>query len=494
MNKIPNLNLFQNNSFEMNSEFLEKMDVADQATRVTLANFMINNKTDLHKKINQLGLDVVNLKLEKKIKEIKSDTTGIIGFFKYLFRPTVKAEKQLQLEQMIILQEFIKNIKKVKNIQENEILPSKEFENQIEEEEPILTPSKLAAQIETKISPFNEGIESIAFSGLETILIEEEKPSILPSPLPPAPMIGAPPPPPAPPMPGAPPVIVKKKFDQEPDAPSIILPGKTGAKKLESLSIKELKKEIEKIEKFVGKLSEVLQPIEEIVTEAAELEEKIKEKTQEQNQLKSEIADLEKKKAILEQPQEICFFKFKVKAGEELDFPLYSDEKFEEINCELKKLGAKSLSHAHRKSDYKDKIVEDLNNAQKKKNFLDTIIKNDKEKQETIQKEKNNGILFCEYEENLKKKREILGEWERALKKRREQLTKRLKPPEKSNLKDKKMLPAEKKSLVLSISEAITHNDYLAERSDLLALKALEENQNAQIKLRGEEFHRELSS
>lgn len=112
---FPIIDIQISHPIEINAENIEYMDVSDRETIIKLSNFIINKKYDPTNELHKLGFQNINLKLNHKINEIKSDNTGVKSYFNYyfgyFFRPNVIAdEKQSQLARMETLKKFIEPI------------------------------------------------------------------------------------------------------------------------------------------------------------------------------------------------------------------------------------------------------------------------------------------------------------------------------------------------------------------------------------------------
>lgn len=76
-----------------------------------VSNFIVlSSKKDIYEKEQLFGLGQLDQKLEREIQEIKSDTTGFLAFFRYLFHSTAKAQKELLVERMSMLRDFIDQV------------------------------------------------------------------------------------------------------------------------------------------------------------------------------------------------------------------------------------------------------------------------------------------------------------------------------------------------------------------------------------------------
>jgi hypothetical protein len=504
MNKISSISISQpgihisdnKKEISINANNIQGMDISNRETLYKISNFIINireknrEKGILPNSSDSFLLGKISVQLSQKIKEMASNTTGIFGFLRYLFHPRAQKEKKIQVESMQILQGFITDIcnaqpkpsKRHQILQTNVLKELQNKFNKMPKQDQGAQPEKPTQQANKDLITHSDSPHDLQVK-IELPVVEitensQEK----------APIIQIIPNIPPPPLPKATP-IAKKLFTGEPKkVPDIKLAGQPGAQKVEMLSEVDLEKEIREIDTFVNAMKEALTPIETALREEGNLKEHIEEANQEQNQQISLINNLKAMVEILKQPGDISYLKFKIKTGEERKLPLFSDDKFTEYNEKLTRAGAQPLSDKYRKSTVLNDIEKSLQEEITKNEQTNKNIESLTKQRALILEEKNNQIPFKEYAEVLKTKKKLLETWERALAARRKQLEK-LSMPLKNTSSATETLFKRARS---SIQDIINQNDNLTKLEDLQALIQIENNQSAQIKLKGDMYYKDL--
>jgi hypothetical protein len=89
-----------------NAHNVRKLSDTSLESMSKLANYITAHKDTMSPDQSHL----IHLQLTLHISKLESETTGLLAFFKFLFRPSEKAEKQRQLEYMTVLNQFVSEI------------------------------------------------------------------------------------------------------------------------------------------------------------------------------------------------------------------------------------------------------------------------------------------------------------------------------------------------------------------------------------------------
>ncbi len=211
-----------------------------------IINFLRENKAKLlDSNMDQNLLHILDEKLERQIQQIKADTGGIIGFFRYLFSGNLKAERQHQMEYLKIMRDFVKDVQKVN-------LP---------------VPQAAAAPKPLQIVQNGEDLQDeqpLGFKQEEELLLDKVDIHSLPAnslDIPAAP-------PPAPMGFSTFSLFTKKKevkFEGEPDIPSLSSATSFSIQNLKKQSKEQLLEQRESIQKYLSEMDIVLEPINQIL-------------------------------------------------------------------------------------------------------------------------------------------------------------------------------------------------------------------------------------
>ena len=372
-------------------------------TCLRMANLIGNYKHELDKR------DLLFLQgaLHFRADYIAAKTDGILGFFRYLFKSSVREELQQLKKNYKLLEAFVKDILKANEkvqVKENKLVnpPPKEAEEELvvnnfgNVEEPEVTE-------EVPPPPVDEGLP-----------IDEE---------------GLPPPPP-PPMPGEEKIEVFKFSDIEPDEPDLEVAKyhKRAGENEDNFKIR-MQNEINVIDVYIAQVKEAMaeavamkNKVEELELALAEHRLMYAENQENYNILKGKIDALEKSA-----PDEVVILRYPIKdkKAKIIDWkliPYYSIDQFDKNNEELKKINESPIPRSLQKETALEYFKEDFEEV--KAEFLQGKIDIDNKEKE-LDEIKNRQLRDLGYDqildEILKKERKIKI-WINALRNRRNTL------------------------------------------------------------------------
>ena len=367
-------------------------------------NFLRENKTKLlDSNMDQKLLLILDEKLERQIQQIKADTGGIIGFFRYLFRGNLKAERQHQMEYLKIMRDFVKDVRKGNLPQAAAAPKPREILNEqplvLEEEEELLLDEPIAY---TPQSPVNEtDIPSFPIHPLN--------------------------------IPNAPPAPIgfstlslftmKKdvKFKGEPDIPSQSSASSFGIQNLKKQPKEQLIQQRDSIQKYLNEMDIALEPINQILENLQNLETNLLPSAKQQLAfLHKAIGDktiaITKLEDLAKTDSAIVL---QIRNGDSLiETPFFTDEQFESIRDLQKSGGLKGndlLPEKLRKRTSLEVLKKDkekhLKQLEKTKQEIVALEKDIKE----IKSGETHGVKITECAKIMEEKKRIIETWQRRL-------------------------------------------------------------------------------
>lgn len=398
--------------------------------------------TDNALKLNQEKLEDLKKVLDNQITIIKSNTTGIINFFRGFFNSDIREKQKLQIRQaeyMGILKECIAHAKEA---MENS---SKDIEKQpfFKDEEGIRSEKSLVSSLEDKIVPsprFQKSVESKSLSQDDLIAQTQDQtqhpraviiqPTPKSEPEPSSPISKPEPPPvlqPQSAVPLPPPAGMQKRQamllagepEKLPDLNESLLRAKFAEEmkeKIESgtLTQEKIKQEIDnmvadelsqRISNYTTALEAAIKPLEESLEKAEEIKKQVREETIALKGYQAKVETYQNNLNILTDPKNtVAYLKMKTK-NEVIDIPFYNKKDFDIMR---QNLFQKKMRECYSKTEGIERtehcLSEARTNAQASMEKIETLQKELK----TIESSENNRIPFHQYHKILPAKQETL--------------------------------------------------------------------------------------